>query len=291
MCEVYASAFGVVLTFTEERAVFAREQEAKLYSVLWYFVGKTMVDLPLLALNTTVFSVLVYSACGFQAGASHFARFAMLLALTAMCGQALGLVVAAAVPDRATAVLLAPMSVSLLVLFTPYSVQASSIPLYMRWLKAISPFWHGFEGLSVNEFTDLALRCTEQQGITVPVTADSLETVTLCRLGKGEEVLASYSMAASFEVVVGWLLLLAVGYRVLALLTLVYAASPSKPPAVQPLTAEVRAMLLAHDLRHAAARAASTKEPVGIKHAAEELDGRDAALWTDKVPVLLSSYF
>jgi len=50
----------VVLTFPAERAVFLKEENAKLYRTSSYFFGRTMVEIPFMILIPIVWSLIVY---------------------------------------------------------------------------------------------------------------------------------------------------------------------------------------------------------------------------------------
>ncbi|KAL3665673.1 hypothetical protein V7S43_009106 [Phytophthora oleae] len=59
-------AFGSVLPFTaRERAAFYREQNAQTYSVFWFFVGSTVVEIPYALTCGLLFSAVFYPLLGF----------------------------------------------------------------------------------------------------------------------------------------------------------------------------------------------------------------------------------
>ncbi len=60
--QVFCNALGVVLTFSEEKMVFFRERARNLYRISMYFLAKSLVDVPISALSTILFTAICYSA-------------------------------------------------------------------------------------------------------------------------------------------------------------------------------------------------------------------------------------
>lgn len=59
------SALGPsLLVFPEERSIFLKEENSKLYTTLSYFIGRTLVDLPILLIAPIIYSLIVYWMVG-----------------------------------------------------------------------------------------------------------------------------------------------------------------------------------------------------------------------------------
>jgi len=54
----------VMLTFPSERAVFLKEENAKLYRISSYFFGRTIIELPFSIIIPLIFTLIVYWLIG-----------------------------------------------------------------------------------------------------------------------------------------------------------------------------------------------------------------------------------
>jgi len=218
--QMFSNAFGVVLTFPEERAVFLREQSNNMYPVSAYFLAKVLIILPWLVTISFLFCSIVYPMMGLAPGASHFFKFVVSVTLVALSGQAFGLVVACSVPTRILAVTLAPLCIAPFILFTPYALPGGRFPVIFKPLQYISPFWWGFNALTINEFAGLSLACLPGQEIEVPRIAGDGRQV-ICQYLTGEQVLRQYGIDdGEFGLSVGMLILISVFFRGLAFVIL-----------------------------------------------------------------------
>jgi len=193
--QIFATVLSVVMLFPAERGVYLNEQAQRLYSVSSYFVSKLIIDLPILTLTIFGFCLLVYFPVGFQSDFARFLRFFFVLEGVAICGHAMGLIVAACVASPAIAALLAPMAIAPFILFSHIAIPGdpdAKIIGILRPFQIFSPFWWGLDALAVTEFAGLKLHCTDDQVYAVPSVEHGL--LYMCRFVLGEEVLMSYSI-------------------------------------------------------------------------------------------------
>jgi len=120
-----------------------------------------------------------------SASGESFGRFLLLLVLLAYAGQGIGLVVSCGIGSRMLAMLVAPLAIAPFILFTPYAVNADTIPHYFRPVQVGSPFWWGFTGLMVNFFSGARFHCTPSQTIAVPLADGTF--YLLCVYQTGED--------------------------------------------------------------------------------------------------------
>ncbi len=107
--------------------MFLKEQSNHTYSVSAYFIGKSLVDLPVESAVIIVYAAITYPLIGFATDSfAQFVSFTGTLILVAYAGQSIGLVVGSAVPNRALAATLAPLSIAPFILFTPYAIPRTS---------------------------------------------------------------------------------------------------------------------------------------------------------------------
>ncbi len=60
------SMMPVVLTFPSERGVFLKEEASKLYSATNYFIGRTIIELPLTFFFPVLFSAICFWMIGYR---------------------------------------------------------------------------------------------------------------------------------------------------------------------------------------------------------------------------------
>jgi hypothetical protein len=196
--QIFATVLSVVMLFPAERGVYLNEQAQRLYSVSSYYVSKLIIDLPILTGTIFGFCLLVYFAVGFQASFDRFMRFFCVLEAVAVCGHAMGLIVASCVASPAMAALLAPMAIAPFILFSHIAIPGdpeSRILGILRPVQVFSPFWWGLDALAVTEFSGLRLHCGDDEVYAVPSVEHGL--LYLCRFMLGEEVLQMYSISQS----------------------------------------------------------------------------------------------
>jgi ABC-type multidrug transport system ATPase subunit len=219
---VFGNSLAVVLTFPNERSVFLREQSNHLYSVSAYFIGKSSLDLPVESLVVLLYAAIAYNFIGFSPSQEQFGHFAGILILVAYAGQSLGLLIGSMVSSQSLAALLAPLSLAPFILFTPYAISSSAIPSYLTWIKSVSVFWWAFDALSINEFSHLKLRCTQDQFfVTTPARQDQDVAEVVCRWPLGTSVLTQYGIEPSlYWLDILMLVVIAVLFRLFALVAL-----------------------------------------------------------------------
>jgi hypothetical protein len=221
---LFSNLFSSILSFTEERAVFLREQANGMYGVWSYFIARTGGEIgPTITFNG-IFSALVYLLIGLSRDSfSQFCFFVVYLQLFAFAGQSLGLLVSASIESRLTALIVAPIAIAPFILFTPYSLpEALNIPFYFLPLKWISPFWWAFSGLAQNEFSSLELSCKEAEKVDVGklIGLGELQLQPICIYTRGKQILSRFSIESQNENEI-WknlaiLTALCVAFRVLA---------------------------------------------------------------------------
>jgi hypothetical protein len=90
--------------------------------------------------------------------------------------------------------------------------QAGSIPVFLDWIKYLSPFYYGFPVLVNNELSSLNFTCTDAQ--TVPFGVANGSLVYRCPFTTGDAYLG-YIGFANVDILfnLGMLGVLTVGYR------------------------------------------------------------------------------
>eukprot|EP00027_Filamoeba_sp_ATCC50430_P019093 CAMPEP_0168569962 /NCGR_PEP_ID=MMETSP0413-20121227/16461_1 /TAXON_ID=136452 /ORGANISM="Filamoeba nolandi, Strain NC-AS-23-1" /LENGTH=655 /DNA_ID=CAMNT_0008602541 /DNA_START=78 /DNA_END=2045 /DNA_ORIENTATION=- len=215
--QMLSAVVGQVNTFPAERVLFYREHANNMYSMPAFFFSKIFADLPFQLLYPTIFSIISYFMVGFQS--SRFVVFWLLVLLIANVGASMGLLVGIKAKDATTAISSVPLVVIPFMLFSGFLINVNSTPPYFIWIEYLSPIKYCFQGISINEFTDLTFTCSSDE--KVPILVNGTITGYECRVPDGEAVIDNLG----FQDVEIWqdfvaLIILYLGYRILGFLAL-----------------------------------------------------------------------
>jgi hypothetical protein len=126
-----------------------------------------------------------------------------------------------------------------LMIFSGFFINTDSIPVYLDWIKYLSPMKYAFEAYCLNEFTGLQLICYPDEFVTSP-TCPPEKPKCFCPIASGEEVLRQLGFDKGFTILDNVLCMIAlfVGFHVLAFSALrrVFVLSEQKRTKLQPLT-------------------------------------------------------
>lgn len=139
----------------EDRLVFYRERGARAYGALPYWFSSWFLQLPLIFINTLVFSSIVYSMSDLNPREGGFSYFWGQMFLTSCTGLFMAQLIASLAPSAQAAISLFPVALFFVVAFAGYIVY---IPEFSYWLRCWAPYgsfmrW-GFQGLVLNEFSN-----------------------------------------------------------------------------------------------------------------------------------------
>ena len=139
------------LTFPTERKVLLKEQSAKLYSTLPYFVSKSIVEIPISTIIPLLQSLLMYWFVGLSNTASQFFIYYLIAFLLSINGASLGLMVGSLAHDVKSVSIVAPMILSPIFAFSGLFKNTDNIPGWIGWFQYLSPMKYGFEAWIQNQ--------------------------------------------------------------------------------------------------------------------------------------------
>ncbi|KAL4474979.1 hypothetical protein ABPG74_001675 [Tetrahymena malaccensis] len=143
-----------ILVFPSERAVFLREENAKLYSVTPYFFGKFIVDMFPSAIFPFISCLVLYWMVGLNddnAGKVFF--FILISCFSGLTGLSIGYFGGSAFSSAQTATAITPLLLMPFMLFGGYYKNASDYASWIGWIQYICPFKYSFMALVDNEYT------------------------------------------------------------------------------------------------------------------------------------------
>jgi len=177
---------GIIL----QRAVYYREKPSFLRPFA-YFVAQVTAEIPLVLISVSVFSFVVYFACGMNL-ADYGARFLIFLGiymLTCFTCTAYAMMVASAVATTEVANTIVGVSSSIFSLFAGFIIPKGSIPLYWIWLHYLSYYKYPLEALAINEMVGQVFQCTETEDVYILVNNTY---VSYCPIQDGTDFLSQY---------------------------------------------------------------------------------------------------
>lgn len=203
-------SFQAVTSFPAERAITLRERAAGTYQVSSYFMAKTAVDVITLSWPPVLVTIIVYFAIGYQATAEKFFIFLLFLILDCLAATSLAtLVVCTCVSiERSTVVLTFLFEASRL--FGGYYTSPKQLDDFPNWAfaDALSYIKYAYIGVALNEFHGLEIDCPTGQ---------------TCATTSGGQIIAQYGYDRyTIGGCVGYLIVLIIGFRLLAYLGLRY---------------------------------------------------------------------
>jgi ABC-type multidrug transport system permease subunit len=127
--------FQILRLFVVERDVIRKEQANGTYRLLFYFLAKTISELPLDLTYPALAFTIFYFMTGMQATASALFGFWGVLSLTIMASQSLGLFMSCALGDLKHSILCGSTLTSVFALLGGYYVKFQNISVSVRWLQ------------------------------------------------------------------------------------------------------------------------------------------------------------
>jgi len=176
---------GVLSIFAAEKSVFIREYGAGLYRLPAYFISRNIVEIPFKIIFCLIGMTIIYFMIGYQEIAGKYFIMVLVGIVQEFAGTALGIFMASLFEDIAVALAVTPMALMPLMIFSGFFVNSSTIPVFLNWIKWLSPMKYAFVALVKNEFSGLKLDCTDSQLISSTNSTGGVEYY--CPFTKGEQ--------------------------------------------------------------------------------------------------------
>lgn len=144
--------FGAILVFPQERPIFLRENQGKLYGVSTYYISKSIVETPLVLINNVIYSAIVYYLVDLRGGAGHFFMFLFIFFILAWMSHSMGYFFGTTFSDLNTATIITQFTVIPFFLFSGFLINVVNMPIWLSWLQYFSPFRFSIEASMKNEF-------------------------------------------------------------------------------------------------------------------------------------------
>jgi len=217
---IMGSMFGALLSTPADIAVFMRERGAKTYHVSSYYLGKALAELPSQILFPIMFSLIAYWMVGLNPYADRFFLFLLIIVIMSTSAQAFGVMISTVAPKAEVGLAIAPVVLTVLMMFSGFYLNISNIPVYFIWVYWISIFHFGFEALVLNELSGVTFFCKDSE-LKGPLR--------VCPIPDGQTMINNLSMTTSLSNIwinLGFMLLLQIIMRLVTFLALRFLKKP-----------------------------------------------------------------
>ncbi|KAF7808788.1 ABC transporter G family member 7 [Senna tora] len=141
--------------FPKERAIVDRELIKGSYALGPYLLSKLLVEIPIGAVFPLLFGAVLYPMAHLHPTLLRFEKFCGIVTVESLAASALGLTVGAMVPTTEAAMAVGPSLMTVFIVFGGYFVNPENTPIIFHWIPHVSLIRWAFQGLCINEFSDL----------------------------------------------------------------------------------------------------------------------------------------
>jgi len=200
----------VMPVIAAERAVFYRERSSKMYSAWSYGFTLMFVEVPHVVLGAVLYVLPFYWLMGLRADAAIFFRYFAMQVFFGFCMNAVGHGLAALLPNIVAATQLQGLLLTFVFLFAGVFIGPNSMPAGWRWIWTINPLAHALGPLILDQTEN------DYELLQLPDQPDTnIHDYSTNSIGMDY---------GTYAVNFGWLVLITVVVRVLALLSLRYVS-------------------------------------------------------------------
>ncbi|CAL8173622.1 unnamed protein product [Prunus armeniaca] len=141
-----------IFTFPQERKLLEKERSSGTYMLFSYFISRIVADLPMELALPTLFVTITYWMAGLKPTAGHFFHTLLVLLLSVLVAQGMGLALGALVMDQKKAAVLASVLMVSFQLAGGFFVQ--HVPAFIAWIKYISIINYSYKLLLGSQYNE-----------------------------------------------------------------------------------------------------------------------------------------
>ncbi|XP_030512931.1 pleiotropic drug resistance protein 2-like [Rhodamnia argentea] len=185
-----SNASAVQSVVAIERTVFYRERGAGMYSELPYAFAQVAIETIYVAIQTIVYSLLLYSMIGFEWKAGKFLWFYYYLLMCFVYFTMFGMMAVALTPGSQIAAIVMSFFMSLWNLFSGFLIPRPQIPVWWRWYYWACPVAWTLYGLVTSQLGD------KDSNLVIPGAVDmNLKVFLKDELGFDHDFLPAVAVA------------------------------------------------------------------------------------------------
>ncbi|KAF7950024.1 hypothetical protein EAE96_007327 [Botrytis aclada] len=141
------------------RPVLAKHKAFALYHPAAFCIAQIAADIPILFVQISHFSLVIYFMVGLRQDAGAFFTYWILIFAATMCMTALFRAIGAAFSTFDAASKVSGFLISALVMYTGYMIKKPDMHPWFVWIYWIDPLAYGFAAILANEFKDQIIPC------------------------------------------------------------------------------------------------------------------------------------
>nr|QEO19117.1 white [Mesovelia mulsanti] len=207
----FQNVFAVISVFCGELPVFMREHLNGMYRTDVYFLCKTLAEVPIFLAVPIIFTAVMYYMVGLNPDPLRFLAAGAIITLVSNVATSFGYFISCISSSISVALSIGPPIIIPFLLFGGFFLNAGSVPVYFEWLSALSWFKYGNEALLINQWDGIDHIACSRSNTTCP--------------RDGHVVLETYNFDEShYAMDYIALILLIIGFRLLAFLALLFRA-------------------------------------------------------------------
>ncbi|KAM7498738.1 hypothetical protein LguiA_023152 [Lonicera macranthoides] len=189
--------FQAIFTFPQERSMLEKERSSGMYRLSSYFMARTTGDLPMELVLPTVFVTITYWMAGLKPTAGNFFLTLVVLLLSVLVSQGLGLALGALVMDQKNATILGSVIMLSFLLAGGFYVQ--HVPPFISWIKYVSISQYTYKLMLGSQYKPgETYRCPNNTGACLVEEFPSVKAVGLG--GQAVSVVALFIMLVGYRV-------------------------------------------------------------------------------------------
>ena len=148
---MFSNVQPILLSFPKEKPIFIREYSSGAYSATIYYICKSIVELPILAVQSGLSLLVVYFMIGFS---GSFPLIWLGIFLIGLASASLAIMFTTRVSQIKTAMELAPLVFVPQIFFSGVFVRIELIPAVLRWIQYIVPLKYGVNIVYLGELNN-----------------------------------------------------------------------------------------------------------------------------------------
>lgn len=213
--EPYILLIIFVERYCTELKIFDREIQDNMYSSTCYMIAHHLSSLPMIILQSIIYSLPIYYGCNLRHGSYHWIIFLLDMILISFVTNGLAWVCVTIDRNFTIASLISNTNFTFITISAGFLVATKDTPIYLKWIKNISYISYSYRILMANEFTDRNFNCP-------------YPFPTQCTQYDGNAILESQAVEQDEEKSITWLylFLLMSCYYLIAFLLLEYNRFP-----------------------------------------------------------------
>lgn len=141
------------------RPVLAKHKAFALYHPAAFCIAQIAADIPVLSVQISHFSLVMYFMVGLRQDAGAFFTYWVIIFATTMCMTALFRAVGAGFSTFDAASKVSGFLISALIMYTGYMIQKPDMHPWFVWIYWIDPLAYGFSAVLANEFKGQTIPC------------------------------------------------------------------------------------------------------------------------------------